>query len=99
MINVLIGIQSCEDRVTGRLSCEDGGRGQSDGPVRQGLLAITRSQGSRGWEHFLPQSPSVQFSSVQLLSHVRALGRNQMCPQLELGLLLSSNVREYISVR
>lgn len=93
MINVLIGIQSCEDRVTGRMSCEDGGRGQSDGPARQGLLAITRSQGSGGWEHFLSQSPS-----VQSLSHVRALGRNQMCPQLELGLLLSSNVREHISV-
>ena len=42
---------------------------------------------------------TLQFSSVQSLSHVRALGRNQMCPQLELGLLLSSNVREHISVR
>ena len=29
---------------------------------------------------------------------LRAIGRKQMCPQLEFGLLLSSNVREHISV-
>lgn len=64
MINVLIGIQSREDRVTGRMSCEDRGRDQSDGAASQGLLAITRSQGAGDGNTF----------------SLRAVGRKQMCP-------------------
>lgn len=71
------------DMHTGRLSCEDEGRGQGDVFTRQGTLRTASKSveaGREGWDPF----------------SLKALRSNQPCGHLDLRLLVSRTVKQFL---